>query len=176
MAEGGFREAQVAAVAARAGVATGTVYRHFPSKAELFIHVFRVVVQREVDVVRAIAQGEGPVLQRLEAAVRGFSQRAMVRPRLAYALIAEPVDPAIEAERLRYRHAYAEVFASLIAEGLQSGELAEQDPGVSAACLVGGLAEALVGPLAPDHQAEEGGLDRLIDEVAGFCVRAVKGR
>src|ERR671935_1868186 len=55
VARGGYREAQVAAVAARAGVATGTVYRHFPSKADLFAEVFRRVSQREVDAARAAA-------------------------------------------------------------------------------------------------------------------------
>ena len=39
VAEGGFREAQVAAVAAAAGLSTGTIYRYFPSKAELFVEV-----------------------------------------------------------------------------------------------------------------------------------------
>ena len=40
IAHGGYRAASVAAVAGRAGVATGTVYRHFPSKAELFAEVW----------------------------------------------------------------------------------------------------------------------------------------
>ena len=57
VAQGGYREAQVAAVARRAGVATGTVYRHFPSKADLLTEVFRVASQREVDAVAA-ASGE----------------------------------------------------------------------------------------------------------------------
>src|SRR4051812_19629135 len=60
IARGGYREAQVAAVAARAGVATGTVYRHFPSKADLFAEVFRQVSQREVDATRAAADAVGP--------------------------------------------------------------------------------------------------------------------
>ena len=53
VARGGYREAQVAAVAARAGVATGTVYRHFPSKADLLTEVFRRASQREADAVLA---------------------------------------------------------------------------------------------------------------------------
>src|SRR3954469_11846086 len=36
VAEGGYASATIQRVAVRAGVATGTVYRHFPSKSELF--------------------------------------------------------------------------------------------------------------------------------------------
>ena len=49
IAEGGYVAAQVAAVADRAGVAVGTVYRHFPSKSDLFAEVFREASQHEVD-------------------------------------------------------------------------------------------------------------------------------
>jgi AcrR family transcriptional regulator len=43
LADGGYASAGVAAVARRAGVATGSVYRHFPSKAELFAEVAQAV-------------------------------------------------------------------------------------------------------------------------------------
>ena len=56
VSEGGWTEAQVASVAAAAGIATGTVYRYFPSKAELFAEVLALVSQREVDVLAAIAR------------------------------------------------------------------------------------------------------------------------
>ena len=52
LAEGGYASASVVAVARRAGVATGSVYRHFPSKGDLFAEVFRRASQREVDVLR----------------------------------------------------------------------------------------------------------------------------
>src|SRR3954462_1381728 len=79
IARGGYREAQVAAVAARAGVATGTVYRHFPSKAGLFAEVFRQVSQREVDAPRAAAEAArpGPATARLRAAIETFARRAL---------------------------------------------------------------------------------------------------
>ena len=44
LAEGGYASASVVAVARRAGVATGSVYRHFPSKGDLFAEVFRRAV------------------------------------------------------------------------------------------------------------------------------------
>src|SRR5213594_2080101 len=94
VAGGGFGAASVAAVARRAGVATGSVYRHFPSKGELFAEVFRRAAQREVDALAGLD---------LAACVETFVRRALAAPVRAYALIAEPVDPAVERERLRFR-------------------------------------------------------------------------
>src|SRR5205809_982718 len=48
VAAGGYASASVQAVARRAGVATGTVYRHFPSKADLFADVFQPASAREL--------------------------------------------------------------------------------------------------------------------------------
>ncbi len=147
VAERGYAGCSVALVAAEAGVATGTVYRHFPDKGALFAEVFRVATQREVDAVTAAVTGPGPVGERLGRAVRTFAGRALRSPRLAYALIAEPVDPQVEAERLAYRRAYRDIFAALIADAVARGELPAQDAQVSAAGVVGAMAEALVVPL-----------------------------
>jgi AcrR family transcriptional regulator len=43
--EGGFREAQIAAVAAMAEVGIGTIYRHFPTRSDLIIAVYRHQVE-----------------------------------------------------------------------------------------------------------------------------------
>ena len=69
IAQGGYKAAPVAAVARGAGVATGSVYRHFPSKADLFAEVFRRASQREVDAMAQASAGDGPVLERLAAGV-----------------------------------------------------------------------------------------------------------
>ena len=75
LAEGGYASASIAAVARRAGLATGSVYRHFHSKTDLFAEVFRVAAQREVDVLRSI-RGETPE-QPLAACVEAFVRRAL---------------------------------------------------------------------------------------------------
>ena len=95
LAEGGYASATIATVAARAGVATGSVYRHFPSKADLLAEVFRRAAQREVDAV-AEALGAARTLDaRIAGAVAVFVHRALASPARAYALLAEPVDPAV---------------------------------------------------------------------------------
>src|SRR5947208_11637681 len=127
IAHGGYAEARVAAVADRAGVATGTVYRHFPSKAGLFAEVFRRASQREVDALaRAAAEAEGGAAARIDAAVETFARRALRARRLAWALIAEPVDPAVEAERLVFRRAYRDELADVAESGIAAGPLPAQ--------------------------------------------------
>ena len=52
---GGYAAASVAAIAERAGVATGTLYRHFPSKADLFVELFRAIGDAELAAMQEAA-------------------------------------------------------------------------------------------------------------------------
>jgi AcrR family transcriptional regulator len=150
--EGGYSAASVVAIASRAGVAAGTLYRHFDSKEELFVEVFRSVCDREVQAMAAAAASMppgSPHVERLVTVLSTFAQRALRRPRLAWALIAEPVDPLVDAERLAYRERYRELTADALRAGIAAGELPDQNVELAAAALVGGCGEALVGPLSP---------------------------
>ena len=149
--EGGYAEATVAAIAGRAGVAAGTLYRHFVSKEDLFVEVFRLVCDRELRAMQKAAEAMGSDasrVDRLEAVLAIFAERALRRPRLAWALIAEPVDPLVDAERLAYRERYRELTARALEAAIEAGELPAQDVELTAAALVGGCGEALVGPLS----------------------------
>ena len=149
VAAGGYASASVQAVAERGRVAVGTVYRHFPSKSELFAEVFRRAAERELAVVLEVSATDGrPAAERIASAVEAFCRRALAGPVLAYALIAEPVDPAVESERLRLRIGYRDAFARVLEDGVAAGELRQHDTQTVAAALVGALAEALVGPLS----------------------------
>jgi AcrR family transcriptional regulator len=149
--EGGYGGASVAAIAERAGVAAGTLYRHFDSKEGLFVELFRAVCSREEQVMReaAVAMGSASAVARLEEVLATFAERALRNPRLAWALIAEPVDPLVDAERLAYRERYAAIVADELRAAIAARELPAQDVELTAAALVGGCGEALVGPLSP---------------------------
>ncbi len=166
----GFAGLSMAAVAAEAGIATGTVYKQFENKAALVAAVFETVVAREVDAVRA-AVADGEVIQRVTAAVETFAGRALKNPKLAYVLLAEPVDAAVDAQRLEFRRAFAASFETAIAHGVAEGRLPAQDSSLTAAALVGAIGEVLVGPLAAAPHAET-----VVPELVAFAVRALGAR
>jgi AcrR family transcriptional regulator len=170
LAEGGYASAGVQAVAGRAGVATGTVYRHFASKDELFTEVFRRAAARELAAVERAAAGDRPVAERVAAGAEAFARRALAEPTRAYALLAEPVDAAIESERLRFRRGYRDAFARVLREGVDAGELAPHDSETVAAALVGALGEALVGPLS---KRARDGHEALIATLINFSINAI---
>ena len=145
-----YAGASVLAIAERADVASGTLYRYFPSKAELFVEVFRDVCSRELTAVEraATSADSGTAMDRLDAIITIFAERALVSPTLAWSLIAEPVDPAVERVRLQFRAAYRTTIAALLRDGIRDGEIPPQNPELTATALVGAANEVLAGPLA----------------------------
>ena len=173
VADARYASAGMQQVAARAEVAVGTVYRYFPSKGELFAEAFRRAAQRELDVVIAVSQAdERPAVERIGASVEAFARRALAGPVLAYSLLAEPVDPAVEAERLRFRTGYRDAFARVLEDGVRDGELRPHDTSTVAAALVGALGEALVGPLSAAN-GDGAATEALIVTLVQFCEEAV---
>ncbi|PRX92370.1 TetR/AcrR family transcriptional regulator [Allonocardiopsis opalescens] len=168
VAQEGYAGCSVAAVARHGQVATGSVYRHFPNKASLVTEVFRTACQREIAAVAEAAGSPGRASERIAAMVETFCERALREPVLAYALLAEPVDIAVDAERLRFRRAFSGVFAQVIAEGMLFEELPEQDAEVTAAALVGAIAEALVAPLQSGRAAPD-----TVPSLTSFTLRAI---
>ncbi|AYC34400.1 TetR/AcrR family transcriptional regulator [Pseudomonas cavernae] len=179
VAAGGFAALTMQGLAEDVGIATGSLYRHFRGKGELAAEVFARASQHEVDMLGQALRAPGSVAARLTAGLEQFAARAWHSRRLAFALIAEPVDPEVDEQRLRYREAYAGLFAELLEEGVQVGVLRQQPIPLSAACLVGAIAEALVGPLSPPARAaRESGrpsleLADVSQALVTFCLRAV---
>jgi len=173
VAEQGYAGCAVAEVAAGAGVGTGTVYRYFPNKGELFAEVFRIACSKEVAAFTAAAHAVPDAAcecGRITAAIATFTRRALHAPRLAYALLAEPVDALVDAERLAFRESYRDLLATVLTDGVHKGQIPAQDVEVTAAGLIGAVAEALVQPLGR-RRANENTVESLIT----FTQRCIGG-
>ncbi|MFD4761121.1 TetR/AcrR family transcriptional regulator [Streptomyces sp. NPDC058439] len=171
LAEGGYAAAGISAIADRADVATGSVYNHFASKQELLAAVFRHVAGHELGAVQEAVRARSGAVEQLRALVEAFAYRALRNPRTAWALLAEPVDPLVEQERLTYRRGYHALAESAVAEGIASGELPAQNARLSAAAVIGAVGEALLGPLSPVGGRTEP--EPVVAGITTLCLRAV---
>ena len=175
VAEGGFASASVAAVAARAGVASGSLYRHFASRSELLAEVVDGALRAELALLGRATDGLAP-REGLAAWVSTSVERTLRAPALAHALLAEPADATIDAARLEARRVQEAQLGALLAGGAHAGDWPRGDAAMQAAAIAGALQAALVGPGAagrlgphPDPVAEA-------ELLVGFVLAAVGAR
>ncbi len=171
--EGGIAAVQMVPVAERAGIAAGTVYRYFPSKTELIADLVAALAQSEIAALSKAADAAPGPLSALAAALATFGVRALADRRLAFALIAEPIDRDADAARIKYRKALAGAFETRIRVAVAGGHLPDQDPGAAALALVGALIEGLVGPLAAPIADDPAKRRATVQALMLFALRAL---
>ncbi len=180
LGEGGWRSVQMSAVAAHAGLSTGALYLHFPSKTQLLIELYRAQAGKELAVTAEIAARKGSAAERLASAIRAFTERAISGGRLGYAMILEPTDTEVEEVRLAFHAQFIAQFRQLLDEGCKAGEMHIANTQVAAACVFGSITESLMHPLglaAQDRTDRRRGkrtdTTSLVDSLIEFCLRGV---
>ena len=172
-AAGGMAAVQIAAVAEHAGIAAGTVYRYFPSKTDLVAELVAAVAGRELAAMKAAADAAPGPLSALAACIATFAARALNERRLAWAVIAEPVDAAVDAMRLDFRQSLAVELETRIKTAIEGNHLPAQDARVAAPAIVGALMEGLIGPLAPPHDGDASGTREAVQTATLLALRAL---
>src|SRR5579862_6709512 len=168
-AAGGMAAVQIAPVAIRANVAAGTVYRYFPSKADLISELIADVSRDELAAIRRAADAAPGPSSALAAAISTVAVHVLSQRKLAWGILAEPVDVDVTASRLASRR---EIAGGLDA-AVRAGHLPAQDTQLAATSLLGALHEALVGPLAPDHLDDPAKMRDAVQTVTLLALRAV---
>lgn len=170
-AEAGIDAVQIAPVSRRAGVATGTVYRYFPSKDDLVAALVAVVSERELSAMRRAADAAPGPLSALAAALTTYAARALGERKLAFALIAEGAQAAEEA-RLAFRAALTAELGKRVFAAMNAGLLPDQDTAVATPALTGALIEGLIGPLAAGPRDPAGTRDA-VQTLTLFALRGL---
>ena len=176
IAHGGFKEAYIQAIAERAGVSTGLVYRYFENKSQILIEVLSDAIRREVEILDHIAKSDLTPKQKLQKSVTTFVKRAMNSPQLAYSLMFEPVDPEMEHERFRSKQLIKQSIKEILAEGKVNGEFDFEDLNTAALGVVGSMTFVVIEPLNPSRNVmfDQNYKDYFVKQIADFCVNAVR--
>ena len=135
--ETGFRQTCLEQIAAHAGVAKGTLYRHVESKAELYVAVLSQELRSFDEEIARVANERLSAAEKLEALgewyVGALSKPGF--PLVHWALDSQDVIgeiPKAAIEQIQYHtRARLERLAEVIRQGIDSGELIDCD-----ACLV----------------------------------------
>lgn len=176
IAQGGIKDAQIQAIAERAGVSSGLVYRYFDNKSQVLIEVLSEAIRHEVKILNHIAESELTSKQKLDKAVTTFVKRAMNSPQLAYSLMFEPVDAELEHERFRSKQLIKQSIKEILAAGKINGEFGFEDLNTAALCVVGAMTFVVIEPLNPSRNVmfDQNYKDYFVKQIAEFCVNAVQ--
>ena len=176
IAQGGIKDAQIQAIAERAGVSSGLVYRYFDNKSQVLIEVLSEAIQHEVKILNHIAESVLSSKQKLDKAVTTFVKRAMNSPQLAYSLMFEPVDAELEHERFRSKQLIKQSIKEILAAGKINGEFGFEDLNTAALCVVGAMTFVVIEPLNPSRNVmfDQNYKDYFVKQIAEFCVNAVQ--
>jgi len=150
-----------------------TVYRYFPSKAELISELIADVSRAELTAIRRAADAAPGPSSALAAAVTTIAVHVVSNRRLAWGILAEPVDVDVTASRLASRREIASELQARIEAAVRAGHLPAQDTALAATALIGALHESLVGPLAPDGRDDAAKLRDAVQAITLFALRAV---
>lgn len=148
LSEHGWDGTTMDRVAARAGVAKGTIYNYFKDKTDLMASLRDRLSRPYIDALQSITRGEGTALERLEAflvlALEDLYQNAKL---IRAIIIGHMLDRTFTLEKLTDPDIVPlrihNMLTSLIVEGIKSGEMDQVDPGAAAAMIQGGIIEAM---------------------------------
>lgn len=167
----GYKATSVDAVASEAEISPGLLYRYFSSKSKLFDEVFQCITTREIAACQAAAQQGTTARDRLAHVLDTFSRRAFRGRRLAWALLIEPVDARLDADRLRFRKPYHDIFSALLQEAVVAGDIPSMEIDVVASAIIGAVVESLASSLSTVSGSDAE--DQVVTALTRFCLQAV---
>jgi AcrR family transcriptional regulator len=178
----GYDGTSVRALTRAAHANLGAITYHFGSKRKLYGAVVASCVEPFAAQVIAAATGQGPPMDRLEAALRAFFAALASTPEMPLLLLQEMAvgrDPPVEAVRAVAR--ILSTLRSVVEEGQTDGTIRDADPTLMVTSLVAQPLHLAVGRRMFLRVAELDDRDpaerqRLVDHAVAFVRAALESR
>ena len=121
-ASAGYRGTTTPALARRAGVAEGTIYRHFTGKQHLYNVVYQATQGWATDLVAEVDRDQGPdARSRLERVARRLTESAARDPAAVHMLLARPTPGLLDDTSRQAATRFNEAVEGIVAEGKAAG-------------------------------------------------------
>lgn len=170
----GYSKTTVADIARELGMSTANIYRFFASKVEIHQAICGRMLENCYQQALQARRMPGSASERLRCYVQGQFQW-VADAMLDRGVVHEMVVVAIERDwHVIERHidSINELVAEIIAEGMASGEFAEQDPVIAAHCFCAATVSLCHPQLVAKSLAKENPLTA--DDLIDFALRALK--
>ena len=120
----GYRGTTTPLISQRAGVAEGTIYRHFKSKLELYNDVYRATQEWAEELVREVGEGDPSATEdRLRRVGQRFVESAHRDPAAAQMLLARPDRDLLQPASREAADKFHTAVEQIVAEGKSAGHV-----------------------------------------------------
>jgi len=115
----GYHDTTTAQIAKKAGVAEGTIYRHFPSKQQLLNELYRAALRWALKAVED--SGAGPPRARLASIAQAFAEGAVRDPAVVKLALLERHDAVLDDDSRKTAREFRMGLERVIAQGKAEG-------------------------------------------------------
>jgi AcrR family transcriptional regulator len=176
LARSGYKKMTIDELAHEVGIGKGSIYLHFASKEEIALSHIDRIVDRLKARLRHIADDQAPAAERLHKmllervlfrfdSVQHYTQSLdELLSRLRVQLLAR---------RKRYFSEESRIFAEVIANGVESGELAPTDPLAAATVLLEATNSLLPYSLSSAELGSRSEISSRVDGIAAVLIRGL---
>src|SRR4051812_4907200 len=124
----GFRATTTPAIAARAGVAEGTIYRHFSGKEHLLNEVFRGAQRWGTTIVRETAEGPEATPNRLQQVARRLLDTASRDAPLTRMLLRRRDEQHLDEKSREAEREFRDALQRVVSAGRSEGKVRQGPP------------------------------------------------
>lgn len=176
IAQNGFHNTTTDQIAHEAGIAVGTIYNYFRSKADILEHIFAVEFEKRVQFFGSVRYSDINTLDKIRFLLQAHFAEIAKDPEVGQILVRERrYGEKSEIDGLtRFLQGIPEQLASLLEEGIEGGEVRECDTLIVGSSLFGAI-QAVVSRAVfeADEELRMAILTKAPDEIMGMLVRGV---